>query len=74
MLHYSTLDLTKVKSNLEEAMYSQILLMQQNSGRAGQFAAAFVSIADAIKHVDSLIRDKEDENKAPTKSSKKQDT
>lgn len=55
MLHNNTTDLTKVRSNLQEALYSQTLMMNQNSGRAGQFAGAFVAIYDAIERVDRML-------------------
>lgn len=76
MLHNSMTDLKKVKSNLEAALDSQLLLMGQNSGRAGQFAPQFVSIAEAIDKVDWLIRDAENAAKAEAKATKsqKQDT
>lgn len=63
MLHNNKTDLQKVKFNLEEALYSQLLQMNQNSGRAGQFASNFVSIYDAVERLDKLIAEAE-----PTKA------
>ena len=55
MLHNNEANLNKVKSNLEEALYSHTLMMNQNSGRAGQFAGAFVAIYDALERVKIML-------------------
>ena len=73
MLHNTTVDLNKVKSNLEEALESQLRMMQQNSGRAGQFAPMFVSIFEAVEKIDWVIRDKLNKEKEAAKATKKTD-
>lgn len=68
MLHNANVDYDVVKKNLEEALYSKLLNMGQNSGKCEMHAAGFVHLTEALKIVNEAISKTQTAAKAKAKA------
>ena len=71
MIHNNMINLEKVKSNIEDAIFSKLLNIGQTSGRAELHSAGFNSLVESLQHIERMIAEnkpKAEEPKAKTKT------